>query len=78
MDYFHLSSLGLLLVLTGIFVEGCSFLLYKRFQMRLRRLSGTGRLNDIEVALNWRTFFRAAMVAVPVLLYLLKSSIFPS
>jgi len=78
MDYFHLDSLGLLLIFAGVFAEGCSFLLYKRAKSRLKRLSGTGRMNDIEIAYNWQLFFRAAMVAVPVLLYLLKSTLLPA
>jgi hypothetical protein len=78
MEDLHLTSLGLLLILVGIFVEGCSFLLYKRAKYRLKRLSGTGRMNDIEIAHNWQLFFRGAMLAVPVVLYLLKSAILPS
>lgn len=74
MDLFHLDTLGLLLILTGIFAEGSSFLLYKKARYRLKRLSGTGRVNDIEVAHNWELFFRAAMVAVPVALYYLMSN----
>jgi len=78
MDYLHLNSLSELLILAGLFAECCSFLLYKRAKSRLKKLNGTGRMNDIEIAYNWQLFFRAAMVAVPVLLYLLKSSILPS
>jgi hypothetical protein len=74
MDELHLTSLGALLILTGIFAECCSFLLYKRARYRLRKLTGTGRVTDIEIARNWQVFFRAAMVAVPVLLYLLMSN----
>jgi len=74
MDELHLPSLGLLLILTGIFAEGCSFLLYRRARYRLKKLSGTGRITDIEIAHNWQLFFRAAMVAVPVLLYMLMST----
>jgi hypothetical protein len=78
MDYFQLNSLELLLIFTGLVTEGCCFLLYKKTKLRLKKLSGTGRVVDIEVAYNWQAFFRLAMVAVPVLLYLLKSSILPA
>jgi hypothetical protein len=74
MDAIHLDTLGLLLISAGIFAEGCSFLLYKRARYRLKRLSGTGRMNDIEIAYNWQLFFRGAMLAVPVLIYLLMSN----
>jgi hypothetical protein len=73
MDQFHITSLGLFVFSVGFVTEGIAYLFYKRTKMRLKRLSGTGRMSDIEVAYNWHLFFRATMIAVPVLLYLLIS-----
>ncbi len=75
---FDINSLGGLLIFTGLFAEACLVILYIRFKLRLKRLSGTGRLTDIEIARNWQKFFRALIVAVPVLLYWLKLSILPA
>jgi|GEM_PF-4226381 len=74
---FDLSSQGLLFF-TGLFAEGCFFLLYTRFRLRLKRLNGTGKVTDMEIARNWQQLFRVLMVAVPVLLYWFKLSVLPT
>jgi len=72
MDFFDLHSPALFLVATGLFAECFVFLLYKRAKLRLKKLNGTGRMNEIEVAHNRQLLFGTALVAIPVLLYLLK------
>lgn len=72
MEELNLNSPALLLILTGLFAEGCFYLFYKRAKVRLKKLSGTGRVNDIEVAHNKQLLFGTAMLAIPVLIYLLK------
>ena len=77
MNYLHLNSLSVLLIFAGLLAECCSFVFYKRARSRFKKLKGTGRVGDIMVARNWLLFFRAAMLGVPVLLYLLRVSILP-
>ena len=70
----NFSSLELLLIFTTIVSESVLILLYSRFKVKLKKLSGTGRINDIEVAHNWQTLVKLAMLVIPVVLYLLRSA----
>ena len=72
MSYFSLNSPQLFLTITALFAEGTAFMFYKRFKLKARRLHGTGRVADIDVANNWQSLFRVALVAIPVLLYILR------
>jgi hypothetical protein len=58
----------------GILSEFISFLFYNKFKLKFNKLRGTGRMTDLEIAHNWKTFFRAIMFIIPIVLYVLKSS----
>jgi hypothetical protein len=73
----HLSYRESFILFTAIFSEFIAFLFYVRFYLKLRKLSGSGRMNDIELATNWKGFFRVMLVIVPVLLYWFWSSSIP-
>jgi len=60
--------LNLLFIWMGVFSEFISFLFYNRFKLRYKKLKGTGRVTDIEIAHNWQTFFKVAIIAIPLLL----------
>jgi hypothetical protein len=66
--------LNMLFIGVGFLTELVAFLFYNKFKLKFNRLRGTGRMNDLELAHNWKSFFRAAMFTIPVLLYVLKSS----
>lgn len=60
--------LNLLFIWTGVFSEFISFLFYNRYKVKKEKLKGTGRMTDIEIAHNWQTFFKVAIIAIPLLL----------
>ena len=61
--------LNLILIGAAIFFELVSFMFYSRYKSRLRKLQGTGRVADIEVAHNWQYFFGFVLLAIPCLFY---------
>jgi hypothetical protein len=66
--------LDMFIIGAGILSEFISYLFYSKFNSKFNRLRGTGRMTDLEIAYNWKSFFRAAMFVIPIVLYVLKSS----
>jgi hypothetical protein len=65
----------MLFIWTCVVAEFVAFLFYSKFKQKFKKLRGSGRMADIEIAHNWQTFFRLTMFVIPVLMYMLKSSI---
>jgi hypothetical protein len=51
------------------FAEAISLVFYSRYKLRLKKLKGTGRVTDIEIARNWQYFFGFVLLIIPCLFY---------
>jgi hypothetical protein len=76
MGYFLTSSPEMLFVSAGLFSEFLAMSLYARYKFKLRRLAGTGRRHAMDVAYRGRSIMGTAMIAIPVLLYWLWSTMY--
>jgi hypothetical protein len=61
--------LNMILIGAAVFLELISLVFYRRYKSRLRKLHGTGRVADIEVAHNWQYFFGFILLVIPCLFY---------
>lgn len=61
--------LNFMLIGMAVFLELISFIFYNRYKSRLRKLQGTGRITDMEIAHNWQYFFGFVLLAIPCLFY---------
>jgi uncharacterized membrane protein len=61
--------LNLMLIGGAVFIELVSFVFYSRYKSRFRKLKGTGRIADMEIAHNWQYFFGFVLLAIPCLCY---------
>jgi len=48
------------------FLELCLFIKFKLLQYKIKRLVGTGKMVDIEVATNWKVFISVLLVTIPL------------
>ena len=61
--------LNVILFGTAVFLELISLLFYSRYKSRFRKLQGTGRVTDMEIAHKWQYFFGFILLAIPCLFY---------
>jgi hypothetical protein len=48
------------------FLELCLFIKFRLLQYKIKRLTGTGKLRDIEAAYNWKVFVTILLVIIPL------------
>lgn len=61
--------LNTILVGAAVFLELISLMFYNKYKSRFKKLIGTGRITDMEIAHNWQYFFGAISFAIPCLFY---------
>ena len=61
--------LNLILIGIAVFLELVALVLYSRYRSRFKKLHGTGRVTDMEIAHNWQYFFGFVMLVIPCLFY---------
>ena len=60
----------ILLILT---IELVLFFLYYHYNKKLKKLIGTGRMNDISAAIGYKKFIGVAIILIPLLFILIET-----
>ena len=61
------------MILLILATELVLFSLYYHYNKKLKKLAGTGRMNDISVAVGYKKFIEAAIILIPLLFVLIKT-----
>jgi len=74
MNYNNYTFLDIILICVGTFAELVAFVFYSKYQLKFNRLVGTGSMSEIEIANNWKRFYKILLIILPVVFYYLIHS----